>query len=88
MLILTTVSRGRSFRSSNDSIHAAANLGKALMVEALRDLRAEMDRQIETLKSDAAKRDAESIIKQREIDQLKARLAAIEAALSKLTNTK
>jgi len=36
----------------------------------------------------SGRRDAESIIKQREIDQLKARLAAIEAALSKLTNIK
>jgi len=67
----------------------------ALMVEALRDLRAEKDLQIQTLKAeaarrdaDAARRDAESIIKQREVDDLKARLAAIEAALSKLTNTK
>lgn len=61
---------------------------EALTIEALRDLRAEKDRQIDTLKSDAANRDAESIIKQREVDDLKARLAAIEAALSKLTNTK
>jgi len=34
-----------------------------------------------------ARRDAESIVTQREIDQLKSRLAAIETALSKLTNT-
>ena len=65
------------------------------LVEAVRDLRAEKDLQIQTLKAeavkrdaDAARRDAESIIKQREVDDLKARLAAIEAALSKLTNTK
>ena len=36
----------------------------------------------------AARRGSVSIIKLREIDQLKARLAANEAALSKLTNTK
>ncbi len=50
----------------------------ALMVEALRDLRAEKDRQIDDLKADAAKREAENA-------DLKARLAAIEAALLKMT---
>ncbi|MBX9738097.1 MAG: tail fiber domain-containing protein, partial [Phycisphaerales bacterium] len=49
----------------------------ALMVEALRDLRAEKDRQIDALKADAARRDAENA-------ELKARLAAIEAALLKM----
>jgi len=44
----------------------------ALMVEALRDLRAEKDRQLEALRTE----------KQAEIDQLKARLEKIEAMLA------
>ena len=82
--LLTAPALGQS-NSTRLTVWGASGGG---LVEALRDLRAEKDRQIETLKSDAAKRDAESIIKQREVDDLKARLAAIEAALSKLTNTK
>jgi len=46
----------------------------ALMVEALRDLRAEKDAQIETLKKEAAAREAQNA-------ELKARLDAIEAML-------
>ncbi len=46
----------------------------ALMVEALRDLRAEKDAQIETLKKEAAAREAQTA-------DLKARLDAIEAML-------
>lgn len=47
----------------------------ALMVEALRDLRAEKDAQIETLKKEAAAREADNAT-------LKARLDAIEAMLN------
>ncbi|MBY0113135.1 MAG: tail fiber domain-containing protein [Phycisphaerales bacterium] len=54
---------------------------EALTVEALRDLRAEKDRQIAALKAEAAQRDAEAAAKQREIDDLKARLERLEARL-------
>ncbi|MFZ4574737.1 MAG: tail fiber domain-containing protein [Phycisphaerales bacterium] len=50
----------------------------ALMVEALRDLRAEKDAAIDTLKTDAAKRDAENA-------DLKARLEKLERAIDELT---
>jgi hypothetical protein len=46
----------------------------ALMVEALRDLRAEKDRAIEQLKADAAKRELENA-------ELKARLDRLESTL-------
>ncbi|MBL0869225.1 MAG: tail fiber domain-containing protein [Phycisphaerales bacterium] len=51
----------------------------ALMVEALRDLRQEKDRQLEMLKAELTKRDADNA-------QLKARLEALEAALQKITS--
>lgn len=51
----------------------------ALMVEALRDLRAEKDAAIDALKNHAAERDAENA-------QLKARLERLEKAIDALTN--
>lgn len=53
----------------------------ALMVEALRDLRAEKDREIQALKDEAASREADAAAKQREIDDLKARLELLEKRL-------
>lgn len=53
----------------------------ALMVEALRDLRAEKDREIRVLQNEAVTREVDAATKQREIDELKARLDRLEAKL-------
>ncbi len=52
----------------------------ALMVEALRDLRAEKDRQIDALKADASKRDAEAARRDAENAELRMRLERLERA--------
>ncbi len=55
----------------------------ALMVEALRDLRAEKDAQIETLRAEIAKRDRESEARAAENANLRQRVERLEKALSK-----
>jgi hypothetical protein len=60
----------------------------ALMVEALRDLRAEKDAQVASLHAEVAAARAEAARRDAENAELKARLAALEAAIVRLTNTK
>jgi hypothetical protein len=55
----------------------------ALMVEALRDLRAEKDAQIETLRAEIAKRDREAEARAAENADLRQRVERLEKALSK-----
>lgn len=60
----------------------------ALMVEALRDLRAEKDAQVASLRDEVAAARAEAARRDAENAELKARLAALEAAMVELMKTK